>query len=48
MPTGNCNYFRAQLESVTITDGGDGYPKANVAVITGNIVIRFVTYLLTV
>ena len=33
-------FANAQLESVTITDGGDGYAsKPNVAVITGNIVI---------
>ena len=33
-------YANAQLESVTITNGGDGYAsKPNVAVITGNIVI---------
>ena len=33
-------YANAQLESVTITNGGDGYSsKPNVAVITGNIVI---------
>ena len=33
-------YANAQLESVTITSGGDGYSsKPNVAVITGNIVI---------
>ena len=33
-------FANAQLESVTITDGGDGYGnKPNVAVITGNIVI---------
>ena len=33
-------YANAQLESVTITNGGDGYAsKPNVAVITGNIVV---------
>ena len=33
-------YANALLESVTITDGGDGYDaKPNVAVITGNIVV---------
>ena len=33
-------YGNAQLESVTITNGGDGYDaKPNVAVITGNIVV---------